>query len=213
MLSCLRTRALLPRLIERETGPLETLEARRHLDQCSRCRTRFDALVEDLRLPLASAGAVPAIESGPVGSGPELPDVAASVMDRLRALRRQSLAQGLPLPGGARWSSLALFLGAGLGAACLPGAPLSRALGRPFAILQGWIAGEWTQHVEEMATAAVPLAARAANGTLRLELPLGAPPELVTVLQILATALGIVFTIAIPAGALAAWLVRASRRP
>jgi len=193
MRRCAAIRPLLPRMIRLETDPEETLEARRHLGDCPGCRVRSDRLAS-----IAASGATR--------------DIASMVMDRLRELRESAARAGVTIPAGGRWGTLALVVGSALTALSVAGSVRLSVMSRPLAEIREGLTGGWTESVRDMAQRALPFLARSTHAGMQMDLPAGANPEISLALQFLATGLGIVFMLAIPAGALAAWLLRESRR-
>src|SRR5262245_46661330 len=131
MMRCAEVRPILSFLLEKETGPLETLEARRHLDGCRACQARANRLSSVMTACAELPESAPSV------------DLASSVMDSLRALKRagagKRAASGWDVPA-ARWSGLAVLLGAGLALVTRPAVPALRALGGPFAYMAGLFA-------------------------------------------------------------------------
>src|SRR5262245_60098156 len=121
MMDCAGLRPLLTFYLEKETDPLETLEARVHLDSCSACRSR----AQRLQGVMARCEALPQKRPGR--------DIAGAVMDRLASLKRSAHARTLT----AKWSGVALLLSAGLAALTRPETPVMRALGAPVSFLVG----------------------------------------------------------------------------
>ncbi len=196
-MNCAQVRPLLSFLLEQESSPYETLEARRHLADCARCRRGSDRLAHVMercdRLDVA----------------PPPVDVASGVMARLRLMRAAAVQAGDPhssIMTAARWSSLGVVICACAAAMTQAGFSWIRALASPFTSLVGFLTdGQKVQAVRETAGAIAPVAMRALDGGLRLEI--AGTGNLGTSLQILGTALGLGTLLAIPVAALAAWMI------
>lgn len=204
-MKCSQVRPLLSFLIEKETGPLETLEIRRHLDGCSACLARV-ARLDNTMSQVASL---------PQAAPPA--DIAASVMSRLRNLRTSAVALGHPdasLFHSAKWSGLAVLSGIGLASLTAAFIPALRALGRPLAGLAGLFTdGQAVQQAREFAGAVVPMAMRALNGDTGLELSASTGLDVVISVKLLATALGLASMLAIPVAVLTIILLRGGGGP
>ncbi|HKY33380.1 MAG TPA: zf-HC2 domain-containing protein [Candidatus Polarisedimenticolia bacterium] len=191
MMTCAELRPLLSFFLEKETGPLETLEARRHLDACPRCRARARTMAGVLQ----SCSDLPA---GPPGR-----DLPGAVMQRLRALKAASGARG------AKWTGLALLLAGGLGALAAPDAPMRRALGRPLSFLAGLVSqGGASERLRELMAESAPGVPQLVQGGIRAGLSdaaLGMDATLAV--NLLATALAFVLALAIPVALVTAWLL------
>ena len=190
MMGCAEVRPLLSFLIEKETGPLETLEARRHLAGCPACRRRVDRISH-----VMSACATLPEQAPPI-------DLAASVMDKLRALKNTAERPA------ARWSGLAVLMGAALAVVTRPALPALKALGAPLALIAGFFAGNGgSDGGADFAGRAVAVALRFAGVALRPEMTTGAGVDLVITFQLMATALTIGLVLAIPVALLTAWFL------
>ena len=197
MLSCAEVRPLLSFLLEKETGPLETLEARRHLDGCPGCQTRADRLSSVMAACTALPEQAPSV------------DLSSNVMSRLRSLKRARAAAGPAWDApAARWGGLAVLLGAGLAMITRPAAPALKALGAPLAFLAGLFAGgDGAAAGPDFAGRAVAVALKFAGVAIRPEMTTGAGVDLVIVVQLMATALSIGLLLAIPVALLTAWFL------
>lgn len=199
MMTCRQVRPIISFLIEKEAEPREALEARSHIDHCASCRHHED----DLRRIMGSASAMPrATASG---------DVAALVMDRLRAMRDR-----LSNPGtgqlAAKWSGLCLIL-----AACLiaMSASYRNSLSEIGVLppVSGLIGTESVAEAAEMIVGyAAPVAMRATGGNLASGIELDPASDLSITMSILATGLVLLLALVIPAVLTAAWLARKTRR-
>jgi hypothetical protein len=197
MLSCAEVRPLLSFLLEKETGPLETLEARRHLDGCPGCQTRADRLSNVMAACTALPEQTPSV------------DLSSNVMSRLRSLKRAGAVTGSALEApAARWGGLAVLLGAGLAMITRPAAPALKALGAPLAFLAGVFAGgDGAAAGPDFAGRAVAVALKFAGVAIRPEMTSGTGIDLVIVVQLMATALSIGLLLAIPVALLTAWFL------
>jgi|GEM_PF-3622496 len=197
MMRCAEVRPILSFLLEKETGPLETLEARRHLDGCGACQARADRLSSVMAACAALPEASPSV------------DFSSSVMDRLRALKRAGAATGSTWDGPAtRWGGLAVLLGAGLAILTRPAVPALKTLGAPLAFLAGLFAGgDGAGPGTDLAGRAVAVALRFAGVALRPEITSGGGVDLVITVQLMATALSIGLLLAIPVAILTAWFL------
>lgn len=201
MMTCSEVRPLLSFMIEKETGPLETLEARRHLDACNACRMR----AERISSVMSGCGSLP-MQAPPA-------DLSSSVMRKLRAIKAAAAGHtdGRRATASARWSGLAVLLGAGLALLMRPAVPVLRSLGEPLAFLTGLLAGgDAPQGPADFAGHAAAVALRAVGVALKPELTSGAGIDLVVTFQLLATALSIGFLLAIPAAILTAFFLHLS---
>jgi len=195
MMRCAEVRPILSFLLEKETGPLETLEARRHLDGCDACRARADRL----------SSVMTACASLPEAS-PEI-DLSSSVMHRLRAIKRAGAGSSFDGPA-ARWGGLAVLLGAGLALLTKPAVPALKTLGAPLAFLAGLFAGgDGAGAGADFAGRVVAVALKFAGVALRPEITSGAGIDLVVTVQLMATALSIGLVLAIPVALLTAWFL------
>ena len=201
MMSCAEVRPILSFLLEKETGPLETLEARRHLECCDAC----NAKAQRISRVMAACGNL-AEQTPPM-------DLSSSVMQKLRAVKRASMraqARGWS-PPAAKWGGLAVLLGAALAAIVRPAGPALRALGAPLAFIAGLLAGaDSADGAADVTGRAVSVALRFVGVALKPELTAGAGIDLVVTFQLLATALTIGFLLAIPVGILTAWFLHSS---
>ena len=202
MMSCADIRPLISLFLEKETGPLETLEARRHLDGCHSCRSRARRLSDVMR----DCAALPKQES-PV-------DIASSVMDRLRqmlaSMTSRAEAAGRRAVLAARWGGLALVLGAALATLTRPESASRGAFDRSVdyltALLNG---GDAPGRSSDLAGGALLLALRIfGGGGVRSEMPAGTGLDPIMVAQVTATALLISLLLALPAAVLTAWFLR-----
>jgi hypothetical protein len=197
-MNCAQIRPLLSFLVERESSPYETLEARRHLADCTRCRARADRMARVMERCDAMPVAAPTA------------DIATGVMARLRLMRDAAAQSGrdASLFNAARWSSLAVILCTFAGAMSQTGGSLLRAAASPFSWLFNLLSNaDRVEAVRETAGAMAPVALRALDGGLRLEVAGPGSGNIMTSLQILGTALGLGTLIAIPVAALAAWMI------
>ena len=195
-MSCAEVRPILPFLIEKEADPLETLEARRHLDSCRACRLRADRVSS-----VMTACADLRDQQPPV-------DVASGVMERLRGLKAAAAGGRIWAPPAAKWSGLAVLAGAGLALLARPAAPVLRTLGAPLALLAGLLAGaDAPDGTSDVAGHAVTVALRFVGVAVKPELTSGAGIDLVVTFQLLATALTIGFLLVIPVAILTAWFL------
>jgi anti-sigma factor RsiW len=200
MISCTQVRPILSLLLEKETGPLETLQARQHLDACDRCRSRARRL-ETVML----AASTPA----PSCDAPHEADIASSVMRRLRDMKARM--NDASVAAASKWTGLVMILGAALAGTAPPGAPFHgvvEAVARPFNfIFSLFTNGDGSERVRDLAGVAAPIALKLLDGSLRTDLSAGAGFDLVMLVQILATALAIGFTLIIPVAVLTAWFL------
>jgi putative zinc finger protein len=198
MMSCAEVRPILSFLIEKETGPLETLEARRHLDGCVSCRARADRL----SVLMTACGNLPC-ETPPS-------DLTSTVMQRLRSMKTAATragARGLA-PATAKWGGLVALLGAGLALVARPAVPVLKALGAPLVMLAGMLGDpESPSGATDVAGRAVAAALQYAGVALKPEWATGAGIDGTLTFQLLATAMTIAFLLAIPAGVLTAWFL------
>ena len=193
MMRCTEVRPLLSFFLEKETGPLQTLETRRHLDGCDPCRARAAHLAS-----IASACTSLAELPPPV-------DLSSSVMNRLR-----SMAGGMKgaMPS-ARWGGLSIVLGSFLALLSRHEGGMMRALIQPLDYLAAFFAGtESAGSSEGLAQAAASLALAIAGKAGRPELIAGAGVDLVMTVQVVATALLIGLLLAIPVAVLTAWFLK-----
>ncbi len=197
MMTCRQVRPIISFLIEKEAGPGETLEARRHLDACRPCNERE----LDLRRVMDSVATM---------KQPAVPgDVAVLVMDRLRSMRDRLSAQGTGQLA-AKWSGLCLIL-----AACLIAASASYrqslseigAYRSAASLIESASVADATEAIVGYAT---PLALQAAGGKLGSEIEFEPASDLSISMSILATALVLLLALVIPAALTAAWLARRS---
>jgi predicted anti-sigma-YlaC factor YlaD len=193
MIDCTGLRPLLSFYLEKETGPLETLEARRHLDSCEACRTRARRMAETM----ARCDAIPE-------PAPTL-DIARMVMGRLSSFKRAS-REATPLMA-AKWSGLAIVLSAALGVTLTRLEPMSRALSRPVAFLAGLVAGGEGDRLGKLVGGAVPLLPSAIAGRVPSDLAPATAMDATVTVQVLGTALVFGLGLAIPVALLTAWLL------
>ena len=194
MTRCSEVRACLGFFLEKETGPLETLQTRQHLDGCEACRSRAERLsrlmTDCANLPQAEPHA----------------DVAAAVMTRLRAIRA-SMIPNVASAAALKWSGLVLVLCSILTG--LAGQATTWPTG-PAALLARLVWGaDSAGGTGEATSGALPVVVRVLHGGLRSDLsaaPLGLDLQLA--LQLLATALAVAFMLAIPVALVTAWLLR-----
>ncbi|HZI93448.1 MAG TPA: zf-HC2 domain-containing protein [Patescibacteria group bacterium] len=201
MMSCSEVRPILSFLLEKETGPLETLEARRHLEDCDACHAK----AERISRVMAACGKL-AEQAPPI-------DLSHSVMQKLRAAKSASRrAQASPwAPPAAKWGGLAVLLGAALAAITRPFGGALRELGAPLTFIAGLLAGtDSADGAADVAGRAVSVALRFVGVALKPELTSGAGIDLVVTFQLLATALSIGFLLAIPVAILTAWFLHSS---
>lgn len=200
MMGCLELRPILSLFLEKETGPRETLEARRHLDTCQACRARADSISGLIK---ACDQLVPAAPT---------PDISGSVMARLRGLKAAALGSGSLLPA-AKWSGLALLLCAGLAGLSRPGSALLEAMRRPLASLGAMLwGGVGEDAAGDMAGTAGGLLLRLADGDLGAQLSARAGLDIATSAQIALTAGGMILLLALPAAVVTVVLLRAGSR-
>src|SRR5262245_31372780 len=199
MMRCVEVRPILSFLIEKETGPLETLEARRHLEACDSCRTRAARL----------STVMTACENLPARVPPQ--DLSSSVMQRLRSMRDAASLRGAGEASPAlKWSGLVALLGAGLAYLARPAVPAIKALGAPLAVVAGLLGGsDAPAGAADVAGRAVAVALQFVGIAIKPEWASGANVDLTGSFQLLATALTIGFLLAIPAGVLTAWFLHA----
>lgn len=191
MMTCVEVRPILSFFLEKETGPLETLETRRHLDACAPCRLRAD------RLDAVMSACAELPEKAP------RTDVATAVMARLRTMKRASL----DLSGAAKWSGLLLILGAMLPAFVRSDTPVLRTLTRPLSFLVGFLGGG--DPGDGLAGRVAPIFLRAmGGGGVRPEITAGVGLDLAVGIQVLATALAIGLLIALPVAVMTLWFLR-----
>ncbi len=199
MMSCAEVRPILSLLLEKETEPLETLETRRHLEDCGTCSSRTQRLARLMH----AVDTLPQREPGK--------DLAPLVMDRLREMR-ESLWNESAVVQASKWSGLALILGAGLATMAGPGGPLLTSLGHRLAPFTGIVSRATdADGMREMLGGAVPVALRLLHGSPGSEVA-AAGPDLGITIQILATALFLALALAIPVAATTFWLLHAGSR-
>jgi predicted anti-sigma-YlaC factor YlaD len=192
MMDCAGLRPLLGFYLEKETDPLETLEARIHLDSCSACRSRAQSL----------QGVMARCETLPQRRPAR--DIAVGVMGRLASLKRSAHARTLT----AKWSGVAVILSAGLAALMHPAAPVMRVLGPPVEFLVGLVSGGSQDKLRDLVGSAGPFVPAAVSGALRPGLASGAMgPNVTLTIQLFATGLAFGLGLAIPVAVLTAWLL------
>ena len=195
MMRCAEVRPILSFFLEKETGPSETLETRRHLDGCQSCRSR----AEDLSA--VSSACTSLKELTPRA------DLSSSVMNRLRALRAAGGMKGTM--SAARWSGLSVIVGSLLALLSRPGGHMMSALVHPLDYLSALLAGtEAAGSSEGAAQAAAALALTVAGGGARAELTAGAGVDLLLTVQVVATGLLIGLLLAIPVAVVTAWFLK-----
>jgi len=200
MMNCAQVRPILSLLVEKETEPLQTLETRRHLDDCEPCSSR----VQRLARVMHAVDTLPQQEPGM--------DLAPLVMARLREMKAGVWGESAVAQAG-KWSGLALILGAGLATMAGPGGQILSSLGRrlsPFAGLASRAAD--VDGMREMLGGAVPLALRFLHGSPGSDLVAAAGPDLGITIQVLATALFLALAVAIPVAATTFWLLHSGSR-
>ena len=195
MMRCAEVRPILSFFIEKETGPSETLATRRHLDGCEFCRSR----AEHLSAVAAACGSLREL--------PPPADLAATVMNRLRALRAARGMKGTMT--AARWGGLSVILGSVFAMLSRPDGRMLRALIHPLDYLAALLAGgETAGSAEGAAQSAAALALSVARGGAGPELTAGAGVDLLLTVQVAATALLIGLLLAIPVALLTAWFLK-----
>lgn len=195
MMHCAEVRPILSFFLEKETGPSETLETRRHLHSCASCRSRA------ARLSAVSAACASLTELTPPA------DLSSSIMNRLRALRAAGGMKGTM--SAARWGGLSVILGSVLALLSRPDGRMMSALFHPLDYLAALFAGtEAAGSAEGAAQAAAALALAVAGGGVRPELTAGAGVDLLLTVQVVATALLIGLLLAIPVAMVTAWFLR-----
>ncbi len=200
MMSCAEVRPILSLLLEKETEPLETLETRRHLDDCGNCSSRARRLARLMH----AVDTLPQREPGK--------DLAPLVMDRLRGMKESLWNESAVVQAG-KWSGLALILGAGMATMAGPGGPLLTSLGRRLAPFTGIVSRATDMDgMREMLGGAVPLALRLLHGSPGSEVAAAAGPDLGITIQVLATALFLALAVAIPVAATTFWLLHTGSR-
>ncbi|HEY3174608.1 MAG TPA: zf-HC2 domain-containing protein [Candidatus Polarisedimenticolia bacterium] len=205
MMTCADVRPILSLFLEKETGPLETMETRRHLDGCDSCRSRAGRLSGVLGACAALASEAPPM------------DVASSVMERLRRMRASMSSRpgGAAKPGAlaARWSGLVVLLGAAMAFLAYPGAGGRGAIGRSRDYLAALLSGnDPAGRSTDFAGGTILVALKALGGGFRTELPAGAGLDLILVVNLVATSLLIALLLALPVAALTAWFLRKEAR-
>jgi len=191
-MDCSGLRPILSFYLEKETGPLETLEARRHLDACSACRTRASRLAGTMARCDALEARSPST------------DIAALVMDKLASLKR---AAGRVEPAlAAKWSGVALLLAAGLAALTSPVTPVLRLLSRPAAFLAGLAAGGSSDRLRDALGGALPVLPASLSGGVRPDIA-SAGVDAALAIQLLGTALVFGLGLAVPVALVTAWLL------
>jgi len=194
MMSCARLRPILGFLLEKETGPLETLEARTHLDHCPACQTR----ARRMERTLARCNAIP--DQSPSR------DIAGDVMQRLTSLKRTAAAANPAM--AAKWSGIGLILAAGLTAITMPGAPVLGLLARPVAFLVSLATGgEHLDRLRQIAGRVLPFLPSAISGAMDTEVASRAGFDTALAIQLLGTALVFGLGLAIPVAIVTAWLL------
>lgn len=197
MMKCSDTRPLLSFLAEKETEPLETLETRRHLDNCRPCARRAEGM----------ARLMDRFDALPEHEPPE--DLTPAIMSRLREMRARLAAEH---PGGlaAKWTGLAVMIGSSLAALSSSAGQTSlKTLSKPFASIAGLLSGaSLFRDIDELLSGAAPALFRVATTRLGNDVVLETGSDLTITLQILATFLVLLFTLAIPVLGATAWFLR-----
>ncbi len=201
MITCSEARPLLALFLEKETGPLETLETRRHLDGCRACSARAERM----------SGLLRTLDDLPC---PEVPrDMGAAVMSSLRVMKAGlSKRDGAAL--AAKWSGLVLLLASGLSGAAASARVLAA---RADGVLggAGTLAGDGAaaDGVRELIGGAVPVALRALKGGAGWGVLAKADTGLSVAVQVLATGLCFALLLAIPVALTTAWLLHKGSAP
>ncbi|HET9481860.1 MAG TPA: zf-HC2 domain-containing protein [Candidatus Polarisedimenticolia bacterium] len=198
MIRCAELRPILSLFLEKETGPLETLETRRHLDGCEPCRLRARRLGDIMNACSELR------ENQPPA------DIAGGVMAKLRAMK-QAAASAAGGALAARWSGLTLVVLAALAGITAPGSAMGRLLVRPFSFVAGLFGPGGGEAARDLAGAAVPVAMRFLNGDLHAELASSSGLDVLLMARLAATALALCFVLAIPVAALTYCLLRHGR--
>jgi len=192
---CADVRPILSFFLEKETGPAETLETRRHLDACRACRSRAE------HLSAVSTACASIREVAPAT------DLASSVMSRLRELRAASGMKGGMT--AARWSGLSVILGSILALMTRRDGHALSALFHPFDYLATLLAGtDAASSSEGAGRAAAALAMAVAGGGGGSDLTAGAGVDLLLTVQLVATGLLIGLLLALPVAVLTAWFLK-----
>lgn len=193
MMNCAGLRPILSFYLEKETGPMETLEARRHLDSCASCQSRARRMAETMARCDTVAAPAPSL------------DIARMVMGRLSAFKRAS-REATPVMA-AKWSGLAIVLSAALGVTLTRLTPMSRALSRPITFLAGLVAGGEGDRLGKLVGGALPLLPSAIAGGVPSDLAPATAMDAAVTVQVLGTALVVGLVLAIPVALLTAWLL------
>ena len=200
MMTCSEVRPILSLFLEKETEPLETLQTRRHLDECRACAARarrIDRVMESMH--------------GLETSEPPA-DLAPLVMTRLQTLRER-IHHTLSGQQALKWSGLAVLLGAGLASLTRSSSDLLRAIGRPLAPLAGLVGDPSTwDGLGEKIGGVVPAAVGLVRGAGGANLLNSAGSDVSVLFQVVGTALILAFSLAIPVLATTAWLLRHGAR-
>jgi anti-sigma factor RsiW len=200
MLNCTDVRPILSTFIEKETDPLQTLETRRHLDNCSACQRRADRLAGVMNACSAMSDAEPSAS------------IADAVMKRLRGMKSRAVAAGT-VDLAAKWTGLMVLLAAGATAVMSPATPALRALGRPIHALIGLVAGTGSgENARNLLSSAGPAILRFLDGETASEIAAGAGLDLSISLQVLASGLLFGFLLIIPVAIVTAWMLHNGSR-
>ena len=195
MMRCTEVRPILSFFLEKETGPAETLEARRHLDSCQSCRSRA------AHLSAVSAACASLRKRAPAN------DLSTTVMNKLRAMRTAGGMKGTL--SAARWSSLSVILGSIVALLSRPDARMLSALYHPLDFLSALLSGtEAAGSADGAAQAAAALAVAIAGGGGGSELTAGAGVDLLLTVQVVATGLLTGLLLALPVAVLTAWFLK-----
>ncbi|MGH9868411.1 MAG: anti-sigma factor family protein [Candidatus Polarisedimenticolia bacterium] len=192
MMDCGGLRPILSFYLEKETGPLETLEARRHLDACPACRARASRMA-------GTMARCDALEAQSPAS-----DITAMVMGKLADLKRA--ARRVEPALAAKWSGVALLLAAGLSAISSPVTPVIRLLSRPAAFLAGLAAGGSGDRLRDALGGALPLLPASLSDGVRSDIA-SAGVDAALAVQLLGTALVFGLGLAVPVALVTAWLL------
>jgi len=202
---CGRVRSILSFFLEKETDPLDTLRTRRHLDGCIACRRIADRISVVMQTLSDSLGVSRTLaDEGPA-------DIAAGVMARLRSMKSRSLSDGT-LEMAAKWSGLLLILTAGTAAILRQGGVGAKFAANPLGSAVSMF-GEALDlgRLGDLAAALGAALSRIAEGGTLADLAERIGPDALIPLQIAGSALSIVAALAVPAAALAAWMIRSPR--
>lgn len=190
MMRCADVRPILSFFLEKETGPAETLETRRHLDSCRSCRSRAE------HLSAVSVACASLEEMAPPV------DLSTSVMDKLRALRA---AGGM---SAAKWSGLSVIIGSALALLSRPDGRILNVLFHPVDYLTALLSGTDAAGTAEGAAQAAAALAIGITGGSGHDLTAGAGVDLLLTVQVVATGLLIGLLLALPVAVLTAWFLK-----